>query len=294
MKKNINYSNLIVNPENYRFDPVDNQTEAIELMIEEKGEEIYNLAKHILENGLDQGRDTRVLKTTGGNFLVLDGNRRTTAIKCLHDPNLIKDAALRNKFTALLKGGKTPVDEINCIVYNTEQEAAEWIKLDHTGKNNGVGQDSWGPAEQDRFDFKFGGKLSPATQLFDLYTTKTGKQLKTKDIKISTINRILSNPDARSYIGVDINRGVVTLVTDENEALSRLGVLFTKIITDNVPVSDVYRAPQAVKFMQQLFPDKPQAASSSTSVQPGTAQKSSGTATTPVRRSLPKSTSRRH
>ena len=62
MKKNIHYSQLVVNPENYRFDPVENQEEAIDLMLEEKGVEVLNLAKHILENGLDEAKDFRVLK----------------------------------------------------------------------------------------------------------------------------------------------------------------------------------------------------------------------------------------
>ncbi|MCD5397162.1 MAG: hypothetical protein LRZ96_01055 [Candidatus Pacebacteria bacterium] len=76
MKKNINYQNLIVNPENYRFDPVDTQEQAIDLMLEKKGDEIFNLAKHILENGLDLTKDFRVLKRAKDKYLILDDNRK--------------------------------------------------------------------------------------------------------------------------------------------------------------------------------------------------------------------------
>lgn len=80
MKKIIHYSKLVVNPENYRFDPVENQEEAIDLILEEKGSEILNLAKHILENGLDEAKDLRVLETNPEVYRVLDGNRRVTAL----------------------------------------------------------------------------------------------------------------------------------------------------------------------------------------------------------------------
>jgi hypothetical protein len=63
MKQKINYSKLIINPENYRFDSVDNEHDAIDLMLEEKGTDIINLARHIYHNGLDEAKDVRVLST---------------------------------------------------------------------------------------------------------------------------------------------------------------------------------------------------------------------------------------
>src|SRR5580700_3701495 len=114
MRKDIDIEKLIVNHENYRFDPVDKQGEAIDLMIEEKGEEILNLARHIFEHGLDQAKDSRVLEIKKGLFLVLDGNRRVTAIKCLHDPGLVKDTALRARFLTILKGNGQIPQSVNC------------------------------------------------------------------------------------------------------------------------------------------------------------------------------------
>jgi hypothetical protein len=180
MSISINYQKLIVNPENYRFDPVDTQQQAIDLMLEEKGEEIFILSKHIMENGLDEGKNLRVFKLKGDNYLVLDGNRRTTALKCLHDPSIIKDLRLKKKFDELVEDKEIPIDDVNCIVYKSEKDAAPWVKLDHTGKNEGAGQDSWGTPEQERFEYKFGGKLSPASQLIEMYKGVTGKKLATK------------------------------------------------------------------------------------------------------------------
>jgi hypothetical protein len=257
MRKDIDIEKLIVNHENYRFDPVDKQGEAIDLMIEEKGEEILNLARHIFEHGLDQAKDSRVLEIKKGLFLVLDGNRRVTAIKCLHDPGLVKDTALRARFLTILKGNGQIPQSVNCRVYETEEEAAEWIKLDHTGKNSGVGQDPWEPAGKDRFDYKFSGKTSPAMQAVNLLAQETKKDIDTKALKISTVSRILSNPESRSYLGIDIKGGQVVLTAPKKETLARLDKLFNKIIVDDVSVKEVYRTIDSANFMRALFGDKP-------------------------------------
>ncbi len=257
MKENIHYNKLIVNPENYRFDSVKNQEEAIDLMLKEKGVEIVNLAKHILEHGLDEAKDLRVLAMDSGEYLVLDGNRRTTAIKCLHNQSFIKDKIIRESFQNLAKTKKIIPTNIQSFIYDDEQSAAKWIKLDHTGKNNGVGQDSWGAAEKDRFAYKFEGKISPAMQAVSFVEKELNKKIDTKKLKVSTINRILSNPESRSYLGVNLSGGKLIFTVDEKESCERLNKLFDKVIKDSVTVASVYHAPQTIDFMKNLFSDKP-------------------------------------
>lgn len=252
MKKIISYKNLIVNPENYRFDPVKNQSEAIDLMLNEKGNEIYNLAEHIAKNGLDPAKDFRVLEVKGGDFIVLDGNRRATAVKCLNDSNLIKDHKFKKAFEAIKIKDKK-IEKISCIIYKNEKDAAQWIKLDHTGKNLGTGQESWSAAAKERFGYKFEGKISPSMQMVDLIEKETGKKIDTKKLKISTIDRILSNPTSRSILGVDIKGGVVEMSTNKDFVINNTQKLFDKVIKDDVNVSEVYTKEKNVAFMQDLF-----------------------------------------
>src|SRR3989344_1551480 len=268
MKQEIPIDQLVVNPENYRFDPVDNQGEAIDLMLEEKGDEIINLAKHIYEHGLDQAKDSRVLELKKDLFLVLDGNRRATAIKCLNDPSLVKDERRRSRFLKIVKGeGRIP-KVVNCFVYRSEGEAAEWIRLDHTGKNAGVGQDPWEYTSKDRFDYKFGGKLSPATQAINLLQHETKKVIDSKNLKMTTVSRILSNPDSRSYLGVDIKNGAIILIANKKDVIDRLDQLVSKIIADDVPVREVYHTKDSIAFMRGLFGERPQPAAKPTMVSP--------------------------
>jgi len=257
MRKEIEIEKLIVNHENYRFDSVDNQSEAIDLMLEVKGEEILVLARHILEYGLDRAKDLRVLEIKKNLFLVLDGNRRITAIKCLNDPSLVKDQILRNKFLKIIKEYKNIPNKVSCFIYANEKEASEWIKLDHTGKNSGVGQDDWDPAGKERFDYKFNGKISPAMQIINLLQDETKEHINTKTLKISTINRILSNPESRSYLGIGIKNSQIVLVAKKKDVIDRLNILFDKIIVDDIAVKEVYHTDDSIKFMQNLFNTKP-------------------------------------
>ena len=268
MKKEISIEKLIVNPANYRFDPVDKQSEAIELMLEEKGDEIANLAKHVFECGLDKAKSLRVLEVKKDLYLVLDGNRRVTAIKCLHDPASIKSEPLRNKILKIKKEKGSIPAEVSSFVYANETDAAEWIKLDHTGKNNGVGQDPWEPAGKDRFDYKFSGKVSPAMSALNFFQNETHKAVDTKTLKMSTVNRILSNPESRSYLGIDIKNGDVVLRATKKEVTGRLDQLFNKIMVDDVAVKEVYHTPDSIKFMKNLFGEKPELSKSTATISP--------------------------
>jgi len=252
MKKNINVDKLIVNPENYRFDPVDTQDEAINLMIETKGMEIVKLAEHILQNGLDEAKDIRVLEQEG-YYIVLDGNRRITAVKCLLNPSLIKMEKWKKEFEKLpTLFRKDPPTEVSCKVYPNEKSASEWIRLDHTGKNDGAGQDPWGAPEKDRFSYKFGDKLSPAMQILSLLEAK-GYSFDNSKLKITTINRILSYPSSRVFLGIDKKNGIIQIISNEEESITRLVALYNTIIDKDVKVATVYDKEKSLLFMKELF-----------------------------------------
>jgi len=262
MRKLLELDNLMVNPDNYRFDSVENQSQAIDLMLEEKGDEIFNLAKHIIENGLDEAKNLRVTEVKKDLYKVLEGNRRITAIKCLHNPFLIKIESLKVKFKKLIedanKENKILLTRINCFVYKNEEDASKWVKLDHTGKNEGVGLVEWGKSERDRFEQKFEGKSSPATQAVDLYESIMNTKIKDRNkLKLSTINRLLSNAESRAYLGLGMSNEVIYPTTSLKEVGERLDKLFNKMILEDIPVKEVYNADLIVKFMKNLYGEKP-------------------------------------
>lgn len=88
--KSISISNLIINPDNDRFESVENEKQAIDIMLTKLGDKIYYIAIHILENGLSP-KPFYVMPSKKSNkkFLVKEGNRRTTALKLMANPKLI-------------------------------------------------------------------------------------------------------------------------------------------------------------------------------------------------------------
>ena len=48
----IKLTSLFVNTENYRFEPLSSQKEAIDKMIEDQGDKLYSLVDDIVTNGL--------------------------------------------------------------------------------------------------------------------------------------------------------------------------------------------------------------------------------------------------
>src|SRR3989338_4670179 len=89
--KTIPLLDINVNTENYRFEPVASQKEAIDKMIDDQGDKIYNLAKHIVENGFNPNAKIQVITSSHDNtkFNVVEGNRRIIALKLLSNPEMI-------------------------------------------------------------------------------------------------------------------------------------------------------------------------------------------------------------
>lgn len=103
--RTIKLTSLFVNTENYRFEPLSSQKEAIDKMIEDQGDKLYSLVDDIVTNGLSPVDLIIVTPNEDSNkYVVLEGNRRITSLKLLNNPTLIDDkySPLRKKFQKFL------------------------------------------------------------------------------------------------------------------------------------------------------------------------------------------------
>jgi hypothetical protein len=148
-QKSIKVTQIVVNPENVRYkDTAQNQLEAMRKIIVDQGRKFVNLAKHIAQNGLEPGRAIYIHPIPHKrNFVVLDGNRRMTAIKVL----LAKD--LQTEFSDILPKNFGKISElfyatnktvtVDCVVFPEEEEAREWIAVNHGYGADGVTTQEW-------------------------------------------------------------------------------------------------------------------------------------------------------
>lgn len=253
-KEEIELSKVVVNPDNYRFEPVEDEQKALKTMMESLGSEVSNLARDIVEHGLNPLRTPLVVKKDD-KYIVLDGNRRTTALKLLDNPDFITDSyPLKQVFVSLkAKGYKAP-KKLEFVVYDEADlsEADQWVLVEHNGKNNGVGTVSWGTKEKARFSARHNKtKLDKALQLTD-YLEQKG--VDTQKLDQTTLNtRILSDPNIRKRIGVEFVEGTL-VVADEKQNLPYIKKLITAMSHKDFRVRDVYSKSDRAKWIDEVLP----------------------------------------
>ncbi|MDC9604018.1 hypothetical protein [Xenorhabdus griffiniae] len=110
----------------------------------EDAKKILKLAEHITLYGLDPTELQLVTPDDEGNYIVLEGNRRLTALKLLQRPDLCTQEKYYKDFLTAHNeiAGRFP-NEIECSVVATREDGDVWIELKHTGQNGGAGRVPW-------------------------------------------------------------------------------------------------------------------------------------------------------
>lgn len=253
--KEVKISDLVVNPENYRFDAVRDETSALKKMMDSLGKEVANLARDVVANGLNPLRTPLVIYN-GEKYVVYDGNRRTTALKLLGNPELIEEKyPFKQVFISLKEGGYIPPDKVTVVVY--EQGDAEiadrWVYIEHNGQNQGVGTVAWGAKEKARFAAKNSGSVADkALQLTDFLDSM---KINTSKLDQSTLNRLLSDPVVRNKMGVDFVKGMLS-IEDKATALPRIQKVIEKMQEPSFKVGDVYLKGDRTKWIDDTLPEK--------------------------------------
>lgn len=255
--KNIKLTSLLVNTENYRFEPQASQKEAIDKMIEDQNEKLYALAVDILKNGLSPIDLIMVTPESGtSRYIVLEGNRRITTLKLLSNPSLIGDEYdnLRKRFQKLMKEHDTSsLKTIYCAVFDTSDEADTWIKRKHAGEQGGIGTVTWNAQQKDRFEERVGGKASTSLQIIalleqsDMVPAEIKNQL--SSLNTTNLQRLIADKYVRSKLGLDLNNGVLVSKTAPNEVVKGLLAIVQDILLPNFKVADIYNASKRREYI---------------------------------------------
>lgn len=267
--KQIPLSKLTVNIENPRFEMVGNQREAITTMLEDQNEKLVKLAEDIIENGLNPAELLVVVPHAKLNkqYNVLEGNRRISTLKLLNNPELIpeKNKSLFTRFKKLSDQFlKDPIQEINCVIFDNEKDAYRWIKLKHTGQNDGIGTVPWDAQQTARFEERVEGKSSFAIQLIDFLSKQDDVdedlKLKLKNVPSSSLQRLATDPDFRKVVGIDIKEGKVVTKYHPNEIVKALKKVANDLLRDDFTVKEIYYKDDRLNYLETFknsdLPDK--------------------------------------
>lgn len=270
----IKLTDLQVNTENYRFEAFGNENEAISKMIDDQEDKLYNLAEHMVNEGLNPNDRIQVVVSNhdATKYIVLEGNRRFIALKLLSNPELVgnKNDSLKKKFKNLHDTNKSKIPrEVECIVYDDPSEADMWIKLKHAGESDGVGTVKWDAQQIRRFEEKVEGKSSIALQTIKLLekSPDVPSEIKNnlKNIPITNLDRLLSDPDIRDMLGIEINNGVLQSNIEEKEVIKGLTQVAKDLLTPGFTVGKIYNKQDKIDykngFSKSSIPDTSKKAS---------------------------------
>jgi ParB-like chromosome segregation protein Spo0J len=255
---------LLLNTENFRYDTVNDQKEAINKMLEDQGKKLLNLAQHILKYGLNPNKKVQVFPSghEKSKYVIQDGNRRIVALKLLKNPNLIDDLSIRKKFQALRDNNADKlIDELECNVYDKPEENYEWIKLEHAGQRDGIGTVDWNAQQIDRFEEKVEGESSTALQAINFLkkSATITAEIKSKlpNLRITNLDRLLSDPDVRSFLGIEIDNGILRSEIDEEETGKGLTQLVKDLLDPTFSVRGIYTKDDRRAYLEN-FPKESQ------------------------------------
>ncbi len=257
--KNVKLTSLFVNTENYRFEPLSSQKEAIDKMVEDQGDKLYLLVDDIITNGLSPVDLIIVTPSEDDNkYIVLEGNRRITSLKLLNNPTLINDgyALLRKKFQKLQKDKSDVISKfksINCAVFENPAEADIWIKRKHSGELNGIGTVTWNAQQKQRFEEKTEGKSSIPLQIITLLKSQDNVPENIKDslskLNITNLQRLISDPYVREHLGLEINNGTLVSKIQISEVIKGLLKVVTDILNPEFKVADIYNREKRKQYI---------------------------------------------
>ena len=248
--KTIKLANLIVNTENYRFEPTVGQKEAIDEMISDQKEKLFNLVEHIIENGLNPNDRIQVMASNHDprKYNVLEGNRRTIALKLLDNPDLIDDHKFKNlkkRFSKLREANKENLfRNIECTVYDDLDEAKKWIGIKHGYGKPGTSTDGWDPLQKGRFEEDVTGNSPITLQVIKLLEKSqfTENKIKTelKNIPMSSLERLINDPDVRNFHGIEKVNNVLQSDVEEKEVVKGLSRMAEDLLNPDFKVKKIY------------------------------------------------------
>jgi hypothetical protein len=256
---------LRIDEENPRLpQPNLGQREAFRSNAGVQGRKLLALAKHIREHGLDLGDLPIVMAfpKEKDKYVVLDGNRRLTAIRALENPELFVDAVENRVFTGIRRLSKDyqaePIDSVMCVVMKDREEAHPWIELRNTSQLKGAANVPWQTDEAARFRARSGG-LPIDSQAMNFLERRGDISSEARHrIPMTSYRRLLQTPQVRAKVGIEFEGGKLKILAPEDAVAKALLYIANDLDPQSKKtktVVDIYKRAQRIKYAEDLPKD---------------------------------------
>jgi len=268
-EEDIPISKLRVDLKNPRLPDVqDSQLDAFHTMAKVQEDKLVALAKHIIMNGLNPAEKFILIPDDEEQFIVLDGNRRLSALRALDSPEIVQGKLSIVAAKQLKQLGdiypETPIADVPCIVFQDRDQADPWIQLIHDGESGGAGLVKWSAQQRSRYQSRKGKKefhlqvLDFATEHGDL-SEKTRKSIELGKYPSSTLKRALGTPYLREKLGLEKKEGHAFTKYPKNEVLKGLSKMIDDIGSGRINVNHLRTQTDRINYANGLteseFPD---------------------------------------
>ncbi len=260
--KGISLSKLSLDIQNPRLDNPESTKDVMVSLLDQQGNKVLRLAEDIVEHGLDPSSALIVIphEEKEDRYVVVEGNRRITALKLLGHPE--NAGRYQKRFKPL--ADRTPASllaSIPCAVFPTREETNHWVKLKHTGENDGAGVVTWGATELARFEQGTLKRNRSGLQVLDFLKKQVDLDAELRNapqkFSITTLERIIQDPDVREKIGLNIEDGHVFSSYPTDETTKCLLRIVRDIVSEDFSVKDVYYKGDRMKYVNGLGSDRP-------------------------------------
>lgn len=253
----INITNMLLYLENPRFDSVDQQSTALEEITRDQQEKLIELSKHIHKYGLNPS-ELILVKPHGKQWVVREGNRRATVLKFMNEPSLVPTEfpKIRKYFEDNHSSfSKDVLKSVPCVVLNDEDEIDEWIRLKHTGENDGAGTVRWDAQQAGRFRVKGEGKGDMLVSfLEDMRQHKflpSDVKVNLKSIKKTNFDRLMADPYVQKSLGISRTGGKLHCPTPSPYLIAVL----RELISNKVSVGNIYHKKDRETYINNIISD---------------------------------------
>jgi hypothetical protein len=230
-------------------------------MIEDQKQKLVRLARDLMEVGPSPGEPVWVTKDSKnrGQYIILEGNRRVTALKLMENPALADGTLVEKHFQNLSKLYlKKPIRELEALVFASREDAQPWIRRRHMTAASGVGLQRWEPLAKGRADKAHGLRTPRFLAVIeflgedtDAWNTVYGAL----DDKWTTLDRVLSAKAMNEMLGVsfDLKKGTVKFDNGDTSAGRKLlWRILQKVASADFDFSDVERVEDRETFLAQF------------------------------------------
>lgn len=248
---------LLLDTENPRIGEARSQHDALQQILDDQEEKLFSLAQSIVREGMSPMDRLLVLRENAksNRYIALEGNRRVAALKILSNPAVLTGLNVKQSLQKRLEElatdfSRTAVEPIDCYEVESREDGASWIHLRHTGENAGRGVVGWSGAATARFR-----GTDPALQVLRFvgsFGNLSEAQLEAIGNKfpITTLNRLLSTPDVRRRLGLEVKKRKLYSTLPPEEIMKPLRRIVLDLADKSVRVGHLMKKHQQVEYVE--------------------------------------------